>query len=90
MSNTPPGLGEGGPAFPVPIGPSLGAGGAGSPVISGMSLRDYLAGQALVGMLAGRCFVDQTPNDRTMVVDGNKLTKMAYAIANAMIMERAK
>lgn len=55
------------PAFPVP-GAAL-----------GMSLRDYFAGQALVGLLA-----DGLGNNCPDVARG------AYGVADAMMAERAK
>lgn len=48
---------------------------------TGMSLRDYLAGQALVGILAGAA--RSAFNDVGM-------SQWAYQIADAMIVQRAK
>ena len=49
-------------------------------VQNGMSLRDYFAGQALVGMLAGR-----QPNNAYPL---EHLAQMSYATADAMIEAR--
>ena len=46
---------DGGPAYPVP-------GMQSSTYYNGMSLRDYFAGQALAGILAGG-FADTVPHD---------------------------
>ncbi len=50
--------------------------------VSGMTLRDYFAGQALVGMLAGR-----QPNNAYPL---EHLAQMSYATADAMIKARGK
>ncbi len=54
-------------------------------VQSGMSLRDWFAGQALVGMY---------PHARAITRPGEEASpiwaRMAYAIADAMLAERAK
>ncbi len=47
----------------------------------GMTLRDYLAGQALIGTLS-------TPNRITADID--IIVKNAYAVADAMIAERER
>jgi hypothetical protein len=49
----------------------------------GMSLRDWFAGQALMGLIAGRNYDMSTPH----VVDR---AGDAYTIADAMIAEREK
>lgn len=49
---------------------------------AGMALRDYLAGQALIGLLSGY-YSDTTNNN------GDAVTE-AYLIADAMMSERAK
>ena len=48
----------------------------------GMTLRDWFAGQALSGMLAGR----QPNNDYPF----EHLAEMSYGIAQAMLVERQK
>ncbi len=61
---------DGGHAFPVPLGCPGG--------LRGMSLRDWFAGQALVGMLArygGVC-------------EPGEVAWMAHKVADAMIEER--
>ena len=65
---------DGGPAFPV-----LGSRGMVLPIVKneGMSLRDYLAGQALAGMLA---------NKNSRADSGDVI--WAYKLADAMLSER--
>ena len=74
----------GGPAFPVPIHkhsfdtrPSDFA----DTGMQGMTLRDWFAGQALVGILADGAMVRKPPSE---------IAKMAYVFADAMIAEREK
>lgn len=70
---------DGGRAFPIP----LGAGDDGDEWRRGMTLRDYFAGQALMGM-HGRDSFDpgqQTPAQRA---------HLAYIDADAMLAERMK
>lgn len=65
---------DGGPAYPV-RNPGT------NEQFSGMSLRDYLAGQALMGMYGSK------------IAERNKsweLAKMAYTAADAMLNERKK
>lgn len=75
---------DGGPAFPSD-GP------ADAVSYWGMSLRDYFAGQALVGWLGSRALVDVlqataiTPQAAT-----ESMVSDCYQIADAMIAERAK
>ncbi len=47
----------------------------------GMTLRDWFAGQALVGILADGAMVRKPPSD---------IAKMAYVFADAMLAEREK
>jgi hypothetical protein len=61
---------DGGPAFPVDRA------NWGMDRLPGMSLRDFFAGQALVGLLAN-------PEDGSIV-------KQAYLFADAMLAERNK
>lgn len=61
---------DGGPAFPVPMHDD----GNGQPrVIAGMTLRDWFAGQALVGLIG------------VMEANDEQLATAAYEIADAMI-----
>lgn len=52
--------------------------------ISGMSLRDYLAAQAMQGIISS--------GDRFMAINGSEssLSERAYQIADAMIKQREK
>lgn len=71
---------DGGPAFPV-AGHCVDASGAycGDVVNSkGLSLRDWFAGQALAGILAGA----------VRLVADDELAKMSYKQADAMIIAR--
>lgn len=80
---------DGDPAFPRPATPNTGA-----LAQEGMSLRDYFAGQALVGLIVG---IDPSP-----YVSGTRILKdldldsatsaasRAYAYADAMLAEREK
>lgn len=61
------------PAFPV----SLALGG----YIDGMSLRDYFAGQALVGLIMA---------DSDQLMDNEMLAVHSYKAADAMMKEREK
>ena len=64
---------DGGPAFPR--GPTDMSDGQ-----SGMSLRDWFAGQALLGILGGR--------EQTQVRGYIGLVEVSYSIAQEMIRER--
>ena len=69
--------GPGGPAFPVVAvfdkdGQALG-------VVPGMSVRDYMAGQALAGMMANPMYDNNSTRN---------LAQQAYMTADAMIKER--
>ncbi len=55
------------PAFPTPFG-----------TVQGMTLRDWFAGQALVGQLSGR----------EAAVDASVAATVAYVFADAMIAAR--
>lgn len=75
-------INDGGPAFPVPMftreadGQPMSATEYG---LGGMTLRDWFAGQALVGLLAGRGSAgDKAPN----------WANGSYAIADAMLEAR--
>jgi len=65
---------DGGAAYP----PAVAADGYEGP--DGMSLRDYFAGQALAGMIAGSQGLDITHG---------QFAENAYALADAMIAARA-
>lgn len=71
-------IGDGGPAFPlaVPVNFQFAE--------NGMSLRDWFAGQALIGDLSGH----STKADRTK--EFMRAANRAYALADAMLAERGK
>jgi len=71
---------NGGPACPLSVHPEHGYGPAAS-VQDGMSLRDYFAGQALVGLRASG-IPDERRETYAAVADA------AYRSADAMIAER--
>jgi hypothetical protein len=89
MSTT---LFDGGPAFPVPVladkdgnfisthrwGEYMMDGGG------GMSMRDWFAGQAVVGLFAATA----DPNSSELSCD--KAARLAYETADAMLAERAR
>ena len=54
---------------------------------NGMSLRDWFAGQALAGILAGG-FADTVPHDGPG--GGDEAAGFAYQYADAMLAERAQ
>lgn len=64
---------DGGPAFPVPL----------DRMTHGMSLRDWFAGQALAGLLAGQ-YRDSSQWNL------NDLPREAYSIADAMLAARGQ
>ncbi len=71
---------DGGPAFPTWVESE-----DGSVPIHGMTLRDYLAAKAMQGLIAGAGdFYGSVDYDADMVV------RSAYALADAMLKERAK
>lgn len=70
----------GGPAFPAEIEQAT----RGNIKVSGMSLRDYFAGQALMGI----CAHEDTGGVHGMVYQD--ASKYAYGIADAMIKGRNK
>ena len=69
---------DGGPVFPVTHEQELYG-------TSGMSLRDWFAGQALAGLLAGG-FADTVPHDSPD--GGSTAAAFAYQYAHAMLKER--
>lgn len=81
---------DGGAAFPIipPVDPSTGQQAGGFPFPeNGMSLRDWFAGHALVGILAGG-FADTVPHDD--VTGGGEAAFFAYQYADAMLAARSK
>ena len=74
----------GGPAFPKKKFAPLPGGGGHWTVTGGMTLRDWFAGQALVGMLASAPVADRSkPKHRGWAEN-------AYLFADAMLAERSK
>lgn len=65
---------DGGATFPLP----------GSYYSKGMTLRDYFAGQALAGMMAGEAGHPSSP------ATSKDIAEFAYIMADAMIAERSK
>ena len=63
---------DGGPAFPIEM--------TGTPYAPGMSLRDWFAGQALAGIMAG-----WPANER---ISEARAAEISYHAADAMIAER--
>lgn len=82
---------DGGPAFPVPSTPDPGSGNP-HPIVTdgagyaGMSLRDWFAGQALVGM----AHYERSQGGLRMDGDYGDLAAVAYGMADAMLAEREK
>jgi len=82
----------GGPAFPQSSRPVYRATEQGTEVVcTGMTLRDWFAGQALVGMCANlddalRAHRNKEPDIRVDVL----VSELAYAIAGKMLKERSK
>jgi hypothetical protein len=74
---------DGGPAFPQPPVESTPGGAPWGLGADGMSLRDYFAGQALVGLIAKAYGSDGTP-------DAYDAADYAYHAADAMLDERRK
>jgi len=78
---------DGGPAFPAMN--QLRRWPSGEPVnneFNGMTLRDWFAGQAMIGMVA--CW-EKGPDGRWIAgYKAPEVVKQAYAIADAMIAER--
>ena len=65
---------DGGPAFPTDHNKN---------VVEGMTLRDWFAGQALMGMMASR-------NPSSPRFNPEDDAAYVYAVARAMIQERSK
>lgn len=74
---------DGGPAFPRSPYQEDGAVFRGK---SGMSLRDWFAGQALIGIVA----LAENLNKRSDETLGDAMVRQAYALADAMLAERGK
>ena len=77
---------DGGPAFPVRLIPKTGEIHIGNPRSTGMSLRDYFAGQALVGMLANEWWQNEA---RGLGATEDVMAKWAYDQADAMLAARS-
>lgn len=69
-------INDGGPAFPVSAVPDYNKG------ADGMSLRDYFAGQAIMGCVVGTSNIGFNGDITRDVV------RRAYSVADAMIAER--
>lgn len=82
---------NGGPAFPIPLNPGSSYQGHGGEV-DGMTLRDYFAAKAMAGILCNE-FMVQRHRDAAKdnyIGEDDLLATSAFAIADAMIAERAK
>ena len=73
-------MNNGGPAFPVPTG---------SGFVEGMTLRDYFAGQALIGYMLD-CSAAYSSDQRDEAASIPEYAREAYRIADAMLAEREK
>ena len=71
---------DGGAAFPRVV-PAMGCS-----YSTGMSLRDYFAGQALIGLLSNEAVMTQSHKDGCV----GKLPEASYIIADDMIEERER
>lgn len=77
---------DGGPAFPTVMSVEVENGDVlATKAVDGMSLRDYFAGQALVGMCANAVLAEHIGRK-----GHGELVDSAYVIADAMLKERAK
>ena len=74
---------DGGPAFPRLMGNMYGIEAEG-----GLSIRDYFAGQALMGLLAGALRPHVEGKDAS--TDRSAWAESAYLYADAMLAERSK
>jgi hypothetical protein len=59
--------------------------GGGTTYYTGMLLRDWFAGQAMLGFLSGPGLIERDPNRRPTPV-----ARLAYEFADAMLAERLK
>lgn len=74
---------DGGPAFPFDVfDPNVG----GPEQCEGMSLRDWFAGMALQGLIAGRDWSHIASDDGKL----KAWTEGAYLVADAMLAQREK
>lgn len=79
---------DGGPAFPTEQGHIL-DGTWNQTYESGMSLRDYFAGQAMIGLVAGITkFRDEEGMEDIIVNRPNDVSQLAYTYADAMLAAR--
>lgn len=78
---------DGGPAFPSSNDVKLGE--IGTHGHAGMTLRDFFAGQALVGLLMNHTDYPEEDSPQATRMDAN-LVATAYVLATAMIAEREK
>jgi len=74
-------INDGGPAFARTAGPY------GQLSQTGMSLRDYLAGQAVIGLIGGRNWSEVKGGDDAVI---KQWAVSAYLVADAMIAARSK
>ena len=74
-------LNDGGPAFPIPFGQVMSDEG------KGMTLRDYFAGQALMGYLAGR---NNNQSENPSNFQALKASIDCYGYADAMLAARER
>jgi hypothetical protein len=80
---------DGGPAFPLPVAEIQGFAthaGEFGPGMTGMSLRDYFAAQALTGFISN----GDIPDMLRVGFSPKQAAEACYAIADAMLQERAK
>jgi hypothetical protein len=75
-------INDGGPAFARAAGPH-----GLSQSQNGMSLRDYLAGQAVIGLIGGRNWSEVKGGDDAVI---KQWAVSAYLVADAMIAARSK
>ena len=66
---------KGGPAFPLPVGKYLGA-----DRTTGMTLRDYFAGQALIGVALAACIAEGE------LLEPDIAATVAYKFADNMLL----
>ena len=57
---------------------------------AGMSLRDYFAGQAMVGTCIAHVMIVMTTNEVPPLLDERAASRANYAFADAMLAERKK
>jgi hypothetical protein len=74
---------DGGAAFPLPMGSETTEGN------QGMSLRDYFAGQAIIGLVGHGNNVKASNYDPTATI-ADVVADQAYFIADAMLQARLK